>query len=227
MNHITISKTIIYEDSSLIVCHKPAGTAVQTKKAGEQDMVSLLKNYLAEALGKPPYLGIIHRLDQPVEGLLLFAKTPFAAKELSSSLSKGFITKKYLAVTAGMPKDNFCCLTDYLLKDAKTNTSKIVSADTKGARQAVLSYQVKENFAEKCLLEINLKTGRHHQIRVQLAHIGAPLLGDTKYGGPPSKAFTSSIALCAYDLTFPHPKTGKTLHFQVKPKNPAFLPFYE
>lgn len=227
MNNQTISDTILYEDSSILLCHKRAGTAVQTKKMGEPDMVSLLKNHLYKAAGQPPYLGVLHRLDQPVEGLLLFAKTPLAAKLLSSHMNRGSIQKKYLAVTAGIPKKASGRLTDYLFKDSAANSSRIVTPEHPAAKKAVLTYQVLKTIQNRCLLEIELETGRHHQIRVQLAQTGAPLLGDRKYGRPEPGAFLGNIALCAYDLTFPHPETKETMHFQIKPLNPLFSPFYE
>lgn len=228
---------IIFEDHHILVVYKPQGMAVETAKVTETDLISYLKNYLygkqdpessekKGQVGKEPYLAMVHRLDQPVEGLLVFAKTPFAAKELSRQVQDNRMKKRYLAaVSISKEVDSKQLLEDYLLKDGRTNTSKVVAKETKGAKKAALFYRlsaVREQDGT-AVAEIELITGRHHQIRVQMAHAGMPLLGDLKYGDEASlekskRLQVKQVALCAYRLEFFHPKTGKPLLFQVEPE---------
>lgn len=216
---------IIYEDKEILVCHKPAGLATQTGKVGQKDLVSELKNYL----GGNPYLGLIHRLDQPVEGLLVFAKTAYAAKELSRQLTGNVLNKQYFAVVWGKGFLNETRLEDYLIKDNKTNMSRIAGETESGAKRAELwakaiDFDGVHNIS---FVEINLLTGRHHQIRVQMANAGFPLLGDMKYGTEESvtkskELGVESVALCATKLAFVHPKTKKKMEFQIKPEGEIF-----
>ena len=236
-----MQKNIVFEDEHIIVAYKPAGIATQTKRVGQQDMVSELKNYLSrkpENKGKgEPYLGLVHRLDQPVAGILVFAKTKQAAASLSRQMAEGKFHKHYYAVIYGRPEKEDGRLTDYLYKDGRTNMSLIVKEDFPEAKKAVLTYRlvktlmVLEAFQETSLMEIELFTGRHHQIRVQMANAGMPLLGDSKYGTETDKQFSREIgcrnvALCAYKLKFLHPKTGKEISFERKPEEEIFLPFF-
>ncbi|MBR1391440.1 MAG: RluA family pseudouridine synthase [Lachnospiraceae bacterium] len=212
---------IIYEDSQLIVCVKPAGMAVQTRRVGEMDLYSELMNHVAGKNEKNvPYIGIVHRLDQPVEGVMVFAKTREAAAALNRQLQEYGFGKYYYAVTKGMPEPKSGTMTDYLRKDGKTNTSLVVDEKTPGAKKAVLNYEVLGQREDKSLVRIQLKTGRHHQIRVQMAHAGCPLLGDRKYGtagkGEPS------LALCAYRLSFLHPTEGTPMEFEIVPEGAGF-----
>lgn len=218
---------IIYEDAELIVTYKPSDLAVQTSKMGQKDLVSMLKNDRVKKK-EPPYVAVINRLDQPVEGLVLFAKTKEAAADLSRQLQRGQIGKYYRAVVLNQTGKDLTAgekgtLTDYLLKDGKTNLSKVVNADTKGAKKAVLEYEVltvKENRAD---LFIHLQTGRHHQIRVQMAHANLPLAGDRKYGKTDSMVSgMTGIALCSVKLQFMHPKTKKKMEFSIEPENRIF-----
>lgn len=230
-------KDILFEDKDIFVCKKLAGIATQTAKIGEQDMVSLIKNYL-----KVSYIGIVHRLDQPVEGILIVAKTQLAAAKLSRQFAeKDKVEKRYYALVYNerkQGKEEACKLIDYLVKDGKNNTSKVVASTVKEAKKAELEYRICQKAVDKhsadvsrcALAEIFLKTGRHHQIRVQMANIGMPLLGDKKYGNEESLRISrekniSDIALCAYFLSFSHPITGKKMHFEIAPENPAFMPF--
>lgn len=205
---MNIKDWILYEDQHMIVCRKEAGVAVQTARMSQMDMESALKNYLAiKDSGKMPYLAIIHRLDQPVRGVLVFAKTPFAAKELNRQVTQHSIGKYYLAEVDGVIPADAGTLENYLLKDGKTNTSKVVNEKTPGAKKATLHYKkVDEN-----TIEIELVTGRHHQIRVQCAYAGMPLKGDTKYN--PNADRNDVLGLCAYHLVLKHPKTGKRMEF--------------
>ncbi len=217
---------IIYEDKDILVCYKPAGIAVQSANIAQQDMVSELKNYLVTQGAKNPYIGVVHRLDQPVSGVLVFAKNQAAAASLSAQVQDGRAGKIYRSLVYGaydeVSKEGV--LEDILLKDAKTNTSRVIKEGSKEAKQgkkAKLFYKVmqtvsvgEEMYSE---VEIQLFTGRHHQIRVQFANAGHPILGDTKYGTPESAELSSRIEkglkLCAYRLSFIHPKTKKEMEF--------------
>ena len=216
---------ILHEDEHIIVCYKPAGIPTQTKKLGEQDMVSLLKNYL-----RGGYVAVIHRLDQPVEGLLVFAKTPFAAKELNKGLQGAGFGKHYKAVLWGIPTQKKATLEDYLVKDGRTNTSRVCESSEADAKKAVLSYEVmatgKDDGKDISLVKVKLDTGRHHQIRVQMANMGCPILGDAKYNtaAVQDRRFRQ-IALCAYRLEFLHPKTKKQMEFEIEPEAEGFSCF--
>lgn len=230
-------KNIVYEDEQIIVVYKPAGIATQTSRIGQQDMVSELKNYLAKKTNnnKEPYLGLIHRLDQPVCGLLVFAKTKSSAASLSKQLETGELQKYYYAIVLGKPKEETDVLVDYIYKDGHTNKSFVVKKDFPEAKKSVLEYRMirtliaLEENVEATLLEIKLMTGRHHQIRVQLSNADMPILGDTKYGSIKSKDFSSTacrnLALCAHKLRFKHPVTGKELTFERDPEDEIFEAF--
>lgn len=230
-------KNILYEDKDILVCHKPAGIATQTARVGQADMVSEMTGYLAsrmETAGRSPYVGVIHRLDQPVEGILVFAKNKAAAAQLSRQAAGEQMKKEYLAVVCGKNMPQAGELADYLLKDGRTNTSRVVPQEVKDAKKAVLEYEVlkketSEEDAPYCLalVGICLHTGRHHQIRVQMANAGMPLLGDYKYADDTALAISrrlgvKEIALCASRLTFDHPGTGKRMQFQITPEGAAF-----
>lgn len=231
MNYI-----IIYEDNDILVCHKMAGLPVQTGKVGASDLVSELKNYLmksqAKNQNKEPYLGVVHRLDQPVEGVILFAKNQAAAGFLSKQLTTGIMNKCYYAVAAGEMENKKGILTDYLVKDNKTNISSITTKD-KGKESKLEYTYLNQAVAEGkkyTLYDIHLMTGRHHQIRVQLSGAKAPLLGDRKYGNENSielseKLDVRNVALCAYKLEFVHPVTKKKTEFKISPKGKIFEQF--
>ena len=212
-----MSLEILYEDEEILVCHKPSGLPVQTAKLGMMDMESQIKNYL-----KTSYLAVIHRLDQPVEGILVFGKTPFSAKELGRQLqTSGGFGKYYQAILCGEPEAAQGILEDYLVKDARSNTSRVCERTDAGAKRARLFYEVVETFEHRgerySLVNIRLETGRHHQIRVQMAHRGCPIWGDAKYGNRESLSGSwQKIALCAYRLEFIHPKTKKPMMFEVR-----------
>lgn len=221
-----IEDHILYEDKDIIVCHKPAGIAVQSARIGSADMESVLKNYIAlKEPGKMPYVGIIHRLDQPVEGVLVFGKNQKAAGELSRQMSSGEMKKTYLAVTSSAPKRKEGTLEDWLKKDGRTNTSAVVKAGTQGAKKAILHYELLGESQRKYLIKIRLETGRHHQIRVQMAHAGMPLLGDRKYNG--AEETEVSLALCSAGLTLRHPVTKKKMEFETVPSGNGFAEFFD
>lgn len=229
MSVFQIEKTILYEDKEIIVCRKSAGIAVQNARMSAMDMESALKNYLAKGSpGKIPYLGIVHRLDQPVEGVLVFAKTSRAANGLSRQMSAGEMGKEYLAVTGQEPPCKEGILEDYLLKDGRTNTSRVAEAHTPGAKKARLGWSLLDEIKSgeepgRYLLRVILETGRHHQIRVQMAHAGMPLLGDRKYNPGDTSGF--SLALCSNRLKFRHPVSGKAMEFSAAPEGAAFAGF--
>ena len=216
---------IIYEDNDIILCHKPAGVATQTKRLGQQDMESLLKNYRAKK-GEVPYIGVVHRLDQPVEGLMVFAKNPKAAAEVSKQIQQRMIGKHYYAVSAGTPEKKEGVLEDYLLTDKKANYTRVVDAKA-DAQKAVLEYRVVAQNESGTLFDILLHTGRQHQIRVQMAHMGCPLIGDEKYGNVDNavearacqrKMTKAPLMLCSYRLEFVHPITGQKMDFSIQPE---------
>lgn len=216
---------IVYEDNAILVCHKPSGLAVQTKQVAQKDLESILKTYVSSSAS--PYLAVINRLDQPVEGLVLFARTPEAASCLTSQLNGHTLEKEYLAITSPAPAIPEQTLIDYLVRDGRQNQSFVIDSahaqacQKANAKKAELHYQTLQIQDTQAFIKITLKTGRHHQIRVQMTNQNAPLLGDTKYGGLPSPF----LCLCSHRLAFLHPVTKTFMEFTVFPKNPAFSPF--
>ena len=232
--------TILYEDRVILVCRKEAGLPVQSARLGTRSMESLLRTYLKEQ--GTPFLGIVHRLDQPVEGLLVFAKTSAAAASLQKQLKEGTICKQYLAMVrvtdkadqAGLSGEEVR-LTDLLARDPRTNTSRIVTPEelkkdrTDGVKKAELFYRCVSRDEEGCaLLKIRLVTGRHHQIRVQLSGAGMPIVGDRKYGLAPDACTGAEgasakgcerrfPALCAAELSFRHPEDSRKMRFETTP----------
>lgn len=206
---------IIYEDDAIVVCVKPAGVATQTKRIGEKDMESMLRTYRMQK-GEPSYIGVVHRLDQPVSGVMVFAKTQEAAADLSRQVATKAADKYYYAVTDGVPGKQKGTLEDYLLRDGKSNLSKVVANKDAGAKRAELSYEVIDKSETQALLRIKLATGRHHQIRVQMAHAGWPLVGDRKYNFKENmKPGGQLMCLCSYKLGLMHPVTKKKMEFEI------------
>lgn len=223
---------ILHEDEQIIVCVKPAGVPSQSDKTSDYDMVNYLKNYIFESgEGKQePYIGIVHRLDRPVEGIIVFAKTKQAASFLSTQIQKKQMQKKYLAVLTkafpeklGMEKE---LLKDYIVKNGKTNLSAITTKNHPNGKEALLYYQIKKVRDELSLAEIELLTGRHHQIRVQLKEHLAGIWGDSKYNGEHAQEGKwKQIGLVSYSLEFIHPKTKKKMLFKYIPEREPFLFF--
>ena len=206
---------ILYEDNSIIVCIKPAGIATQTKRIGEKDMESMLRTYRMQK-GEESYICVVHRLDQPVSGVMVFAKTKEAAADLSRQIAQKAADKYYYALTDGIPDKDKGTLENYLLRDGKTNLSKVVNSKENGAKRAELSYEVLDKSDTKALLKIKLATGRHHQIRVQMAHAGCPLVGDRKYNFKTNMRMGNEpMGLCSYKLGFNHPLTKKKMEFEI------------
>lgn len=217
---------IIYEDKDILVCRKPAGLPTQSAKVTVPDLVSELRNYLAEK--KESYLGVVHRLDQPVEGLLVFAKNKAAAKKLSEQLKTSSFDKVYYAVAFNQPPVQEGMLEDYMIKDGLR--ARIVPADTPGAKKAVLHYRIIAMKKGRVLYEVRLETGRFHQIRAQMAHAGMPLLGDKKYADAAINIYSEAhgiknVALCAFKLKLIHPGTGEEMLFISKPAGEVFHDF--
>lgn len=223
---------ILYEDKDILVVEKPAGMESQSSKSFEPDMVSEVKKHINRfsTKNKELYVGVIHRLDKPVGGVMVYAKNQKAAKALSEQVSGHGMEKIYRGVVCGKPVENFGTYVDYLWKDGKNNCSKIVDKGIKGAKPAKLDYQVVDTLEDQgkeySLLEIRLHTGRHHQIRVQLAGHGFPLWGDQKYNPEFSKGpVRGNVALWACQLTFFHPETGEKMTFTAEPKGELFAKF--
>lgn len=205
---------VIYEDNHIIVVEKPPNIPSQGDKTEDTDMLTIIKEYLKEKYNKPGnvYLGLVHRLDRPVGGVMIFAKTSKAASRLSNQVREKVFKKEYLAIVDGKPEKNNGTLENYLLKNEKTNTSRIVKENTPGSKYAKLDYEVLKYNEEidLSLLKILLHTGRHHQIRVQLAGMGHSICGDQKYG---TRGRGKQISLWAYKLTIEHPITKESMTF--------------
>ncbi len=218
---------ILFEDEDILVIYKPAGIAVESAGVGQMDVVSELKNHIRKTAGGmgTPYLGVVHRLDQPVEGLLLFAKNKVAAEYYTALLGKGLLKKSYLAMVYGRPDLEEGRLTDFLIKEK--GSARVGHEKEPGAKNAILHYRLLEARGEMSLLQVWIETGRFHQIRVQLSHAGMPILGDNRYQSVESEVFSKekgirTVALCANTLQFVNQKK-KPQDFEVVPKNPAFL----
>lgn len=267
---------IIYEDADIFVCYKPAGFATQTASALQADLVSELKNY-RKSRGESDYIGLIGRLDQPVEGLMVIAKNPRAAGKLEAAQAKGRIDKYYLALTQGLPKGPDCgqeadslhrkgewiFLENDMLPASRGKNGRLLAPEDKGTknghqpaakdkgakktrlpapgtgeakktcqlapgikgvRKARLEYQILDHSKTKdgralALLRVHLLTGRHQQIRLQLSGLGSPILGDARYGADPNG---QPLALCACQLSFPHPGTGERISYEILPRGTAF-----
>lgn len=240
---------ILLQDEELLVCVKPDGMPAQSDKSTSQDLVSYLKTKLSEQAirkGQPlkesPYLVPIHRLDRPVGGIMVLARTKEAAAELSRQVREHSIVKYYQAIVTGHLPEPEGSFTDYLVRDGKTNLSRVVPKEDKMGKKAVLYYEVLDELetdaGEFSYILIQLETGRHHQIRCQLAHHGAAIYGDTKYNplyqkqmgqrgahrkNPPGKGENpGQVALIATRLEFAHPVTKQPMVFKTEPWGRAF-----
>ena len=209
---------ILYEDNHIIVVEKQPGILSQADKSNDSDMLTIIKNYIKEKYNKPGnvYLGLVHRLDRMVGGVMVFAKTSKAASRLSEQVRNKTFKKEYLCIVNGVLENKEGHLENYLVKDSKTNKSSVTTPNL--GKLSILDYKVlKENYKKSLsLLKIDLKTGRHHQIRVQLSNIGYPIYGDMKYN---KTANSNELYLYAYRLSFIHPTTKEQLTFTNYPKN--------
>lgn len=209
---------ILYEDNHILVVGKPVNVPSQADESRDADMLSLLKGYIKHKYNKPGevYLGLVHRLDRPVGGVMVFARTSKAASRLSEQIRSRQFKKVYLAVVRGIPGKKEGRLLHYLYKDERTNTVRVVPQDYKGAKEAILDYCTLDSMNGMSLLKIHLHTGRPHQIRVQLSTMGNPLYGDQKYGAEINKA-GQQIALWSNEIAIMHPTQKKEMVFKCTP----------
>lgn len=211
---------ILYEDNHIIVVVKPINIPSQADSSGDTDMLSLVKKYIKEKYKKPGnvYVGLVHRLDRPVGGIMVFAKTSKAASRLSKEMKENKFHKKYMAIVQGNLEKKEDILINYIKKDENFNA---VITNEKEGKYAELSYKVLEEKDNLSLVDITLKTGRHHQIRIQFKNIFHPLYGDQRYGIQDK----NQIALFAYELSFVHPVKKEWMTFRFLPKYGKFLDF--
>ena len=214
---------IIYEDNHILVVVKPFNVPSQEDASKDSDMLTLLKEYLKEKYDKQGnvFLGLVHRLDRPTGGVMVFAKTTKAAQRLFDSITEGDFEKKYLVVLSDTPAEQRGRLHNYLYKDENKNIVSVVPMGVKGAKEAALDYKILEKKEPLCLAEIRLYTGRSHQIRVQTAHIGCPVVGDVKYAG---KKYVKSdhLALWSTEIKFTHPTRKEVMVFRAFPDDTEF-----
>jgi len=218
---------IVYEDNHLIIVNKSPSEIVQGDKTGDVPLSENLKAYLKTRYNKAGnvFLGVVHRLDRPVSGLVIFAKTSKALARMNEMLRNNEIKKYYWAITCNQPHPNEAILTNYLAKNEEQNKSFVVSENSKNAKRASLSYRLLAASDRYFLSEVELFTGRHHQIRVQLAHIGCPIKGDLKYGAPTSNK-DASISLHARKITFEHPVKKEQLTLTAPPPDDPLWNFF-
>ena len=208
---------IVYEDNHIIVVLKPQGVPTCGDESGDDSLLEGVRRYLKVTYEKPGnvYVGLIHRLDRPTGGVMVFAKTSKAASRLSEQMRGGDFEKKYFAVLVGTPKEPQKTLVNYLKKNPVNNMVYLCPPTTDGAKMASLDYRVLQEREGLCLAEVRLHTGRTHQIRVQMAGIGHPVYGDMRYGGENAKK--GWLALWAYSLSFTHPVTKERMRFLSEP----------
>lgn len=208
---------ILYEDNHIIVVLKPQNMPSCEDESKDKDLLTAIKEYIKTTYNKTGnvYLGLVHRLDRPTGGVMVFAKSSKAAARLSEQMKNGDFEKKYLTVLCGTPREEKATLRHYMKKNAVNNMVYICTAATEGAKFAELDYTVLETINGLSLAEVRLHTGRSHQIRVQMNAIGCPVYGDMRYGG--AKAVKGYLALWAYYLAFTHPVTKERLVFRVQP----------
>jgi len=203
---------VIYEDNHIIIVNKRPGEIVQGDKTGDEPLCETVKRYLKEKYNKPGnvFCGVVHRLDRPVWGLVVFAKTSKALSRLNAMFRDGEVKKTYRAITRFMPPEASARLTGYITTTERNNKSYVSATPRSGAKEAILSYRLLASSDRYHLLEVNLETGRKHQIRVQLASIGCPIKGDLKYGDKRSNP-DGSISLQAHKIEFTHPVSHESI----------------
>lgn len=207
--------TVVYEDNHIIIVNKTASEIVQGDKTGDTPLSETVKQYLKEKYNKPGnvFIGVTHRLDRPVSGLVVFARTSKALARLNEMFRKGEVKKTYWALVKNTPKEPEGDLTHYLMRNEKQNKSYAYDTEKPGSKIAMLHYKAIGRSDNYCLLEVDLKTGRHHQIRCQLAKMGCPIKGDLKYGYPRSNP-DGSICLHARRVRFVHPVSKELIEVE-------------
>lgn len=214
---MTDDLVILFEDNHIIVVMKPQNVASCGDESGDENLLDMIKEYIKEKYEKPGnvYVGLVHRLDRPTGGVMVYAKTSKAASRLSEQMREGDFEKKYLTVLCGTPEEERKTLVNYLKKNSVNNMVYLCPPTTDGAKMASLEYKIVESKGKYSLAEVCLHTGRSHQIRVQMAGISHPVFGDMRYGGV--NAQKGKLALWAYSLSFTHPVTKERLKFVVEP----------
>ena len=197
---------VVYEDNHVIIVHKESGEIVQGDKTGDKPLSETVKDYIRDKFHKPGnvFLGVVHRLDRPVAGLVVFARTSKSLSRLNEMFRKGEVHKTYWAITKNAPAEPEGTLVNWIVRNEKQNKSYVYDKEVPNAKRAELKYRVIAHTENYHLIEVNLLTGRHHQIRCQLAHMGCVIKGDLKYGAPRSNA-DGSISLLSHEVTFIHP----------------------
>lgn len=203
---------VVYEDNHIIIVNKQSGEIVQGDKTGDRPLSDIVKDYIKEKYQKPGavFLGVVHRLDRPVSGLVVFARTSKALTRLNKMFAEGEVHKTYWAIVKNAPKQPEATLEHWLVRNEKQNKSYAYDIEKPNAKKAILKYRVIGHSDNYTLLEVNLMTGRHHQIRCQLAAMGCPIKGDLKYGAPRSNP-DGSISLMARRVEFIHPVSKETI----------------
>ena len=203
---------VVYEDNHIIIVNKKSGEIVQGDKTGDRPLSDIVKDYIKEKYAKPGavFLGVVHRLDRPVSGLVVFARTSKALSRLNKMFVEGKVHKTYWAIVKNAPRINEGTLEHWLVRNEKQNKSYAYDTEKPNAKKAILKYRVISHSDNYSLLEVNLMTGRHHQIRCQLAAMGCPIKGDLKYGAPRSNP-DGSISLMSHRVEFVHPVSKETI----------------
>ncbi|QOD60413.1 RluA family pseudouridine synthase [Polaribacter haliotis] len=204
---------VLFEDNHLIIINKKAGDITQGDKTGDKPLSDVVKEYVKDKFNKPGnvFLGTVHRLDRPTSGIIIFARTSKALERLNKMLREKTIKKTYWAIVKNMPKKESDTLINFLKKNPKNNKSFVHKKESEGCKKAILHYKILKKLDNYSLLEIDLETGRHHQIRTQLSHIGSPIKGDLKYGFDRSNK-DGSISLHARKINFIHPVTKEEIN---------------
>lgn len=209
---------VVYEDNHIIIVNKSVGEIVQGDKTGDKPLSEIIKQYLKEKYNKPGnvFCGVVHRIDRPVAGLVIFAKTSKALERLNKMLRDGEIHKTYWALVEGKPEKPEDTIENYLISDGRINKTFISSPANPEAKKSILSYKTIANGERYTLLEVNLMTGRKHQIRAQLSAIGNPIKGDLKYGARRSNR-DGGISLQAHKIEFIHPVSKNPISIEIPP----------
>lgn len=228
MNSIdSIKKRILFEDNHLIIINKLPKEIVQGDKTGDVSIIDIVKKYIKEEYFKPGnvFLGLVHRIDRPVSGALILAKTSKALTRMNEKIKNRDVQKIYWAIVKNRPKPEAGQLTHWLIKNPKTNKSAAFDREQKDTKKAILNYKLVDQSKDYHLVEVELLTGRHHQIRAQLSKIGSPIKGDLKYGAPRSNK-DASISLHARQLIFTHPVTKQKIDIKADPPNDPLWDFF-